>query len=202
MTRARAVAGPPALCAALEAAIRAELTRPRDADALLRDVAQMRAMMAKEFATGSIWDVKHMPGGLVDIEFIAQYLQLRHGPDDPGLLAQGTIESLTRLAERGLLPLRAAAELIDGFRLWQRVQGFQRMATERGFDPASAPQALLAAMARAAFPDRKDIDFAQAELKIREVAGRVHAWYDRIVAEPAAALPPRPQSQSQESTGP
>ncbi|MDH5411495.1 MAG: bifunctional [glutamine synthetase] adenylyltransferase/[glutamine synthetase]-adenylyl-L-tyrosine phosphorylase, partial [Alphaproteobacteria bacterium] len=54
------------------------LARPRDPDRLVVDVADMRIRMAKQHRGESLWDVKHHRGGLVDIEFMAQYLQLLH----------------------------------------------------------------------------------------------------------------------------
>ena len=46
--------------------------------------------------TGDVWNIKHFRGGLVDIEFIAQYLQLRHAADRPEILHQATAEVLRR----------------------------------------------------------------------------------------------------------
>ena len=96
LTRARIVTTPDALGSAIEAVIRESLTREREPVALTRDVAAMRARMAKEHPGKSIWDIKHRRGGLVDIEFIAQYLILRHAALDPGILSPNTADALTR----------------------------------------------------------------------------------------------------------
>ncbi len=73
LTRARVVAGP---AAATQALIRAVLDRPPPAD-LAHQVEAMRADMAKAKPGGGRWDVKLAPGGLVDLEFLIHYLQLR-----------------------------------------------------------------------------------------------------------------------------
>lgn len=74
MTRARIVFGDAALVADLERAVERVLTRPRDPDQLLHDVADMRRRMAKEHGTRNLWALKQVRGGLVDVDFIAQYM--------------------------------------------------------------------------------------------------------------------------------
>ncbi|MBT7486411.1 MAG: bifunctional [glutamine synthetase] adenylyltransferase/[glutamine synthetase]-adenylyl-L-tyrosine phosphorylase, partial [Rhodospirillales bacterium] len=78
MTRARVIAGPPDLRREVESVIAEVLTRPRDGSKLLADVASMRSRMDDEHHTENPLAIKHLRGGLVDIEFISQYLQLRH----------------------------------------------------------------------------------------------------------------------------
>ena len=78
LTRARVVVGEPAFRARIETAIRRILTRPRDRERLAGDVAAMRRRMEAHSRPASPWDVKQRPGGLVDVEFIAQYLMLLH----------------------------------------------------------------------------------------------------------------------------
>ncbi len=76
LTRLRAVAGDAALGERVEALARAVIVRPRDRDKTLADVADMRARMERERKARNPWDLKLAPGGLVDIEFVAQALQL------------------------------------------------------------------------------------------------------------------------------
>ena len=82
LTRARVVAGD---CAEVSAVIAAILDRPREADALRRDVAGMRADIAAAKPSKGAFDVKLAPGGLVDLEFLVHFVQLRDrmalGPD-------------------------------------------------------------------------------------------------------------------------
>ena len=78
LTRARVVSASPAFGARVEKVIRDVLQRPRDAELIAGDVVEMRGAIAKEKGDGERWDLKYAAGGLVDIEFIAQYLQLVH----------------------------------------------------------------------------------------------------------------------------
>ena len=75
LTRARVVGD----CPAADAAIAATLARVRDPDALRRAVAAMRADIAAAKPAKGAFDVKLAPGGLVDLEFIVHFLQLRDG---------------------------------------------------------------------------------------------------------------------------
>ncbi len=85
LTRARVVIGSEGARAEAEAAIRATLDQPRDPETLRRDVAAMRADIASAKPAKGVFDVKLAPGGLVDLEFIVHFLQLRDrqgfGPD-------------------------------------------------------------------------------------------------------------------------
>src|SRR5690606_35027866 len=99
LTRARLVAGLKILQDRVSAEIRRRLTHPRPADVILRDARQMRARMAETFPGKNSFDLKYAPGGLVDIEFIAQALQLVHGQSAPAILDANTIAALQNLNE-------------------------------------------------------------------------------------------------------
>jgi glutamate-ammonia-ligase adenylyltransferase len=184
MTRARPIAGPPGLLAAAAAAVRDILTRPRDPRKLLADVADMRRRMAKEHPGASPWDVKHRRGGMVDIEFIAQYLQLRHAADSPSVLAPNTTDALAKLMEAGALGHNDARALIEAMRLWRRLQGFLRLTTGGGFDPATASEGVKRALAKAG----NAADIPALETRMQAVAMEVTALYRRLIDEPAQAL--------------
>ncbi len=81
-TKARIVSGD-ALKEPLETLIRNQLTKKRDMEKLRRDAIDMRDRIDKEFGTKNPWDIKYVRGGMIDVDFIAQYLALRHAPDTP-----------------------------------------------------------------------------------------------------------------------
>ena len=74
LTRARVISASPSFRTKIETVIRQVLTRPRDASAVANDVADMRRAIALEKGENEIWDLKYAAGGVVDIDFIAQYL--------------------------------------------------------------------------------------------------------------------------------
>lgn len=191
LTRARVITGPPPLRRRLTETITAVLTSPRDPERLLRDVASMRARIDTAHHTEDVWEVKYMRGGMVDIQFIAQYLLLRHAADRPEIVEQNTTGALAWLGDTGLLDLSMARELIAAMKLWRRIQGFIRLTTEGKFTAADAPSALRVGLVRACFPDEAEtLTFEACEARLRATAQAVHARFREIVEEPAAALPP------------
>ncbi len=110
LTRARGIAGTVALQAQAIALIREILLRPRDTDQLVVDIADMRTRMATQHPNPPLWEVKHSRGGLVDAEFIAQYLMLRHAAEHPEIIKANTSAALAALAGIGALDGTAASE--------------------------------------------------------------------------------------------
>ncbi|WP_119679148.1 bifunctional [glutamine synthetase] adenylyltransferase/[glutamine synthetase]-adenylyl-L-tyrosine phosphorylase [Indioceanicola profundi] len=191
LTRARVITGPIDLRWRLTETITDVLTAPREHERLLRDVASMRLRIDQQHRTADVWEVKHVRGGMVDIQFIAQYLMLRHAAERPEILEQNTTGALAWLGDTGLLELNVARELIEAMKLWRRVQGFIRLTTEGKFRAADAPAALKVGLVRACFPEEADkLSFEACESRLRAMAAAVYARFQEIVELPAAALPP------------
>jgi glutamate-ammonia-ligase adenylyltransferase len=184
LTRARTIAGPEALRERIEAAIRDVLTQPRDAGKTAVDVADMRERIAKEKGSDDPWELKMVRGGLLDIEFIAQYLQLIHGADHPDALNPNTCTALAHLAADGAIEAPLAEELIAASTLYRGVMGVLRVAVEGAFDPATAPPGLQAAMVHAC---DGEVSFDGIEDLLKDRQARISALYDRVVAEAARA---------------
>ncbi|MDH3236816.1 MAG: glutamine-synthetase adenylyltransferase, partial [Alphaproteobacteria bacterium] len=157
------------------------LARSRDADRLLVDVADMRLRMASQHKGESRWDVKHHRGGLVDIEFIAQYLQLLHGPTHPRAFAENTADALGRLGEAGIIGIDSVAKLVQALELWWRLQDALRLMVSASFVEETAPAALKAALARAA----SQPDFETLCGTMDTTYATVRDLYRSIVDEPA-----------------
>ncbi|MBT9289093.1 bifunctional [glutamine synthetase] adenylyltransferase/[glutamine synthetase]-adenylyl-L-tyrosine phosphorylase [Prosthecodimorpha staleyi] len=182
LTRARVVAGPPAFAAVVEDAIREALARPLDPDRLRADVAEMRGLIEADKGTRDIWDIKQHAGGLVDLEFIAQYLMLRHGPAEPALFATNTAVALERLAARGHLAPGDAEVLQSALRLYQALTQWLRLAQDGAFDPKTAPGGLVDLIARAG--EAPDLRVLAARLQDSEAA--VRGCFERIIGRPRA----------------
>lgn len=169
LTRARVITGPPALREAVEQAIRHVLTLPRDRTRIAADVRDMRARIEKEKGTTDIWDLKQVRGGLVDLEFIAQYLQLLNAEHHPDLLSTNTVAALANLNRKGLLPPAAADALLPAARLFHNVTQVLRLCLDGPFVPEKAPDGLKALLARAGeAPDfaRLEADLAARQLEV------------------------------------
>jgi glutamate-ammonia-ligase adenylyltransferase len=102
LSRARVVQADHGLGDKIDAAIAEILSRPRDAQKTIDDVVSMRALMAKERPPRHPFDLKLAPGGLVDLEFIAQSAQLV-ARDTVAAPQAPTDEVLRRLGETGLV---------------------------------------------------------------------------------------------------
>ncbi len=76
LSRARLICGDESLVAEAEQIIREVLSADRDIAKVAHDVAEMRELIDKEKPPAGLWDLKLIPGGVIDIEFIAQYLAL------------------------------------------------------------------------------------------------------------------------------
>jgi glutamate-ammonia-ligase adenylyltransferase len=186
LTRARVIGGSPVLRARLERVITAELTRPCDPVKLLIDVADMRRRIHREFATKNPWEVKYARGGFIDINFITQYLMLRHAHDHPTVLSSNTVVALGRLQAAGVLGPDLAEQLITAHRLWRRIQGFLRLTTGGSFEPNDAPLALRLSLSRCVFPERSQpADIGETDAHVREVAARVFQIFQMMIDEPA-----------------
>jgi glutamate-ammonia-ligase adenylyltransferase len=182
LTRARRVAGSPELAERVMAEIRRVLVQPREAERLVVDVADMRSRIAGQHRRPTTWDAKHRRGGLIDIEFIAQYLQLRWAHQCPEILRQNTGAALAALGRAGVLDAGAAEELDRALTLWRNVQGLLKLTVEEPFDETAAPPALRAILARGAGA----IDFERLKLDMSGAAARVRARYSAWVSRPAS----------------
>lgn len=142
LTRARFSAGDPAVGEAFER-IRVEvLRRQRDLASLRNEIVKMRQKMRDAHATKDdereqVFDLKHDPGGLVDVEFVVQYLVLGYSHAHPELTGNlGNIALLRIAAARGLIEPALAEEVRNAYRRFRRMQHGLRLNNER---PRVAP---------------------------------------------------------------
>ena len=182
LTRARFVAGPPGLKRKVEAALRAAQTRGADPAQVLADAAAMRARMLRDLAAEGPWDVKLMPGGLVEVEFIAQALQVAHAHRVPALLSPTTRVALAGLAKAGLLEAEEAASLVAAERLWRAVIAHLRLTVGRWNDEV-LPEPVAAALLGAVGPllPQPPVDQPGLRAQMRETADAVRAVFLRRI---------------------
>jgi glutamate-ammonia-ligase adenylyltransferase len=141
LTRARVVAGPPALAGAVGAAITEVLTRPHDAAKVRVDAADMRRRLAEahEAAAGNPWEVKLGPGRMMDIELIAQAGALINGLDG----VRRPRRMLDRLGALGWLSRPDAAQLTHALDRLATLQQLGRLASDHTIDPAEGGDGLV-----------------------------------------------------------
>ena len=104
------------------------------------DVRDMRALMARERPPSGFWDLKLAAGGLVDIEFAAQYLQIVHAAGGGPLAASTPPRRWRRWPRRGLAPAAPVQALIDAWRLQQDLSAAAQDRPGRGGRPERRTQ--------------------------------------------------------------
>lgn len=129
LTRARHAAGDADVGARFETIREAILVRPRDQAALREEVLAMREKInAGHPNTSQKFDLKHDRGGMVDVEFVTQYLVLCYAGTHPVLVRNlGNITLLRLASEAGLIAPELATRAADAYRTLRRVQHQLRM---------------------------------------------------------------------------
>ena len=177
LTRARFVAGDKSLGADMGKTVRETLIRKRDAVKIAQETRAMRALIAREKGDSDVWDLKLAAGGLIDIEFIAQYLQLSFAHDHPAILDVSTRKVVEEAGRAGLITPEQAEVLIDAHRLYTDATQFMRLSTSGPFDAAKAAAGVKRRIAAAnGFPD-----FEAFAAALGEARKRVRAAFVAIV---------------------
>jgi glutamate-ammonia-ligase adenylyltransferase len=179
LTRARVVSASSAFGARVQRVIHDILRRPRDAAQVAGDVVEMRGAIASEKSDRERWDLKYAAGGLIDIEFIAQYLQLVHAHREPDILDTSTAGVLDRARRLRLLAAEDAEILRPAVQLYQDLTQILRLCLPGAFDAKTAGAGLLRLLARAA-----DVpDFATLDATLIETQAKVRESFMRILGE-------------------
>jgi glutamate-ammonia-ligase adenylyltransferase len=177
LTRARVVSASPGFRARIEKVIADVLCRPRDSELIAGDVVEMRRAIAVEKSDKDRWDIKYAAGGLIDMEFIAQYLQLVHAARNPEILDTSTARVLEKAWRLGLIETADAECLRAAVRLYHDLTQVLRLCLPGPFDPRQAGRGLLTLLARAA-----DVpDFSTLDAHLIDTQERVRASFVRIL---------------------
>lgn len=150
LTRARPVAGDAELARQVAAVVEAVVRRPRERARLAAEVRAMRERIFREHGTTDPWNLKHVRGGLVDLEFIAQFLQLAWAAELPEIRAARTRDVLERATGLGLLDRERGEELVWSLDLQHALLAVLRLSTAPGFRPEHASPGVREALLRAA----------------------------------------------------
>jgi glutamate-ammonia-ligase adenylyltransferase len=171
------ISSSPELRQRIEDIIRDVLMRPRDPVATATDVADMRRAIAEEKGEKDVWDLKYAAGGTVDIDFIAQYLQLVHAAKKPDILNVSTSAVLDNAAKLGVLPQSEAEVLRSAARLYHDLTQVIRLCVTGKFNPETAGEDLRRVMARAGDAP----DFSALEARVRETQTEVRRVFGALV---------------------
>ncbi|MGZ5896887.1 MAG: bifunctional [glutamine synthetase] adenylyltransferase/[glutamine synthetase]-adenylyl-L-tyrosine phosphorylase, partial [Xanthobacteraceae bacterium] len=177
LTRARVISASSSFTAHIETLIHGVLCQPRDAARIAADTVEMRKAVAIERGDAERWHIKDVAGGLLDVEFTAQYLQLIHAAEHPGILDTNTLRALEKAAALSVLAPDDAELLIGAARLYHAITQILRLCVSGEFEPAKASVGLLQLLARAA-----DLpDFPTLERYLIDTQRRVRVCCERIL---------------------
>jgi glutamate-ammonia-ligase adenylyltransferase len=164
LSRARFVAGDTQVGAHFEAFRNEILSLPRAWPTVAQEVSSMRKRVLEGHPNKTaLFDIKHDPGGLVDMEFAVQALVLAHAARHPELLAnKGTIALAARAADAGLVDAQVTSAAQDGYRALRSLQHARRLAGDDvgrvAQDAAAQERAAVRAFVDACglqFPDKR-----------------------------------------------
>jgi len=184
LTRARVISGPETLRGKIETIIKDVLSKARLEGDVAADIAAMRERIGREKATGDIWNIKEIPGGLIDLEFITQYLQLIHAANHPEILDQNTLAALRKIEAAGLVPEEAGETLIRAARLYQNLTQVLRLCVEGPFSAENASDGLKLLLVRAS----EEPDFRRLEQRLTETLSAVRRIFEELIVA-RASLP-------------
>ncbi len=178
LCRARPVAGDERFRDILAERLKNLLQQPATR-ALAGDIVAMRRTIAEEKGSDAD-DIKLMPGGLLDIEFVAQYLVLKNAAAHPDIVKVGTADAIAASGALKLIDQEIATGLVDAHRLYTDVVQMQRLALPVGAKAIEASPTVRRLWATSTgFPDASALGEA-----ISDSATSVRAAFERILGSP------------------
>ena len=177
LTKARVIYAQGDLGEKIEDVFRSVLTQRRDPAKLVQDIRGMRERINHEQDSMQLNSIKFRKGGLLDIEFIAQYLQLRYGAEYPVLLARDTASVFKKAGDLSVIDAGMANELRDAAVFWRNLQGILLLIAEGDPDNGSAFAAIHRVLGKSAGTSVLETFTATLE----ETAELVSSHYETIL---------------------
>ncbi|MBZ9669458.1 bifunctional [glutamine synthetase] adenylyltransferase/[glutamine synthetase]-adenylyl-L-tyrosine phosphorylase [Mesorhizobium sp. ES1-3] len=175
LSRARPIAGDASLCGEVEAEVAAVLSQARDAAKVRAEASDMRAMIEQEKPPRDLWDIKLIPGGLIDLEFIAQVAVIT-GQVEAGPRVTGTAEILSRLTPR-FANAGIRQDLGHAYALYLALTQMTRLCLTGPFERDDVPPGLSDLLL--AVTDLPDFGVLEAHLK--ETSQKVRKDFDLLL---------------------
>jgi len=130
LLKARPVAGDPAACSEFIQMARGTLSA-RGKEVTPGGIRQMRDRIVKELGKEAEgYDVKLGPGGIEDLEFMVQYLQLANAKWHPSVLAHATLHAVRQLGRCGIMESRDAEFAASAYLFYREIESLLRLRGE------------------------------------------------------------------------
>ena len=176
LTRARPVAGDAAFCDAVEAEVAEILAHPHDRAKVFNDAVEMRATIAQEKPPRDIWDLKLIPGGQIDLEFIAQCARLTGSIEPDRWPPTLTGDGLARLTP-DFCDAQTREELQSAYALYLSLTQIIRLCLTGPFEPEDVPPGLADLLLRST--DLPELSVLEAHIK--ETSKRVEGHFKALL---------------------
>jgi [glutamine synthetase] adenylyltransferase / [glutamine synthetase]-adenylyl-L-tyrosine phosphorylase len=159
LSRARVIAGDGELAIIANEEISAIIKSNRDKNELCKAIVEMRQLIAESKGDDNRWDLKQMSGGLIDIEFIAQYITLQYSSKVPSLYNVSTLAVLKNAYREGVLSADDASILQQAHQFYSAIMQTLCLVVDRDFDPATLPSGVLRRISAAVnLPDIRTVE--------------------------------------------
>ena len=179
LTRARVIAGPKALAERIESLVYKVLCQAHRVENLELEVLAMRKKVWQERPPAGFWDIKYSLGGLFDLDFLVQYLQLQNVMRKPSVLDSNSLKFFGKLAELGNLDGSILNELSAAFEFFLQIQSLIRICISDVLDEGSAPSGLREVLVR----NCRVVDFEALKDKLKAHQVLTHGHFVRLIGD-------------------
>ncbi len=189
LTKAAVMTGPAPLAERIERLIRQIVYERPSPEGLREEIYRLRGRMESEIARESegSFNIKTGRGGLVDVEFVAQYLLIRHGSQHPCVQSGNTLSALKALHEAHLLYDADFVVLDGGYRFLRRLENKLRLVHDQSIHQLSSEREYLVKLARRlGYPDKPRRPDEVLMEDYRSTTEKIRAVFDRIVGAESA----------------
>jgi glutamate-ammonia-ligase adenylyltransferase len=187
LTRARVISGGGVLAEKVNAMIHTFLCKERDPVMVAQDVLQLRIKTDQVHHSKDPWNVKYVRGGLMDVEFIVQYLQLINAHHYPQILDLNTVRCFEKMGEAGVISTKESQELAQMTQFLLDVQTLRRIAFSRNMSMEDIPIGLK----RFIVTSMQKKDFKSLEAELITIEKNVLSYFNHFISETAHELTKR-----------
>lgn len=189
LTKARVILGEEELRESIESVIRETVYGSAADQEERREIHRLRMRMEHELARESAgsYNIKTGRGGMVDVEFVVQYLQLRHGRDFPSIRSVSTLEVLEAARNASLVSDNDCRVLRDGYLFLRQLENRLRIIHDYSMNDLGGAKGYLDKLARRLGYDEKLRNPGETLMADYErITGSIRRVYDRILGEVGA----------------
>jgi glutamate-ammonia-ligase adenylyltransferase len=186
LTKARVVYGEEALAKTIEDVVRNTVYGAGADETVRKEIHRLRMRMEIEIARESegSYNIKTGRGGMVDVEFIVQYLQLTYGRDFPDIRCANTVEALQAIKGCGLIPEDEGDTLLNGYLCLRRLEYRLRIVHDYSMNDLGGSRDYLDKLARRLGYDPNLRNPGEVMMKdYEDMTGAVRRVYDKILGK-------------------